>query len=153
MRIVETWDISSWSLFFSEHGKQLQIGHHEESKNSFFLAFDLAFCTKLGLPNPSYSCHSMMSQKFKKVVSPKDTQSIKGHTIGVYNHYRYFKILPTRANKVKFSKSYILLLQQVKVPIWAVEKQYYEMPELHSCRKGTYNSKFFCKNFWSQIVH
>ena len=41
-----------------------------------------------------------------------------------------FEILPTRAYKVKFSKSDILLLQQVKVPIWAVEKQYYEMPEL-----------------------
>ena len=31
---------------------------------------------------------------------------------------------------MKFSKSDILLLQQVKVPIWAVEKQYYEMLEL-----------------------
>ena len=31
---------------------------------------------------------------------------------------------------VEFSKSNVLLLQQVKVPMWAVEKQYYEMPEL-----------------------
>ena len=36
----------------------------------------------------------------------------------------------TRAYQVKFSKNDILLLQQVKVPMWAVEKQYYEMPEL-----------------------
>ena len=31
---------------------------------------------------------------------------------------------------VKLKKNNILLLQQVKVPIGAVEKQYYEMPEL-----------------------
>ena len=35
-----------------------------------------------------------------------------------------------RACKENFSKKDILLLQQVKVPMWAVEKQYYEMPEL-----------------------
>ena len=29
-----------------------------------------------------------------------------------------------------FLKTDILLLQQVKVPMWAVEKQYYEMSEL-----------------------
>ena len=38
----------------------------------------------------------------------------------------YFEILPTRAYKVNFSKTDILILQQVKVPMWAVE----EMPEL-----------------------
>ena len=31
---------------------------------------------------------------------------------------------------VQIEKTDILLLQQVKVPIWAVEKQYYEMAEL-----------------------
>ena len=42
----------------------------------------------------------------------------------------YFEILPTRAYKVNFSKTDILILHQVEVPKWAVEKQYYEMPEL-----------------------
>ena len=36
----------------------------------------------------------------------------------------------THSGIVQIEKNNILLLPQLKVPIWAVEKQYYEMPEL-----------------------
>ena len=32
-------------------------------------------------------------------------------------------------------------------------KTFIQKGSLHSCRKGTYNSKKICKIFWSQIVH
>ena len=56
---------------------------------------------------------------------------------GVYcvgNKVKYLELLSfgtgIHSGIVQIEKTDILLLQQLKVPIWAVEKQYYEMPEL-----------------------
>ena len=134
MRIVETWDISSWSLFFSEHGKQLQIGHHEESKNSFFLAFGLAFCTKLGLPHRSYSCHSMMSQTWIKFSRP-DQRHPQHQRSTISPYFLIHQLEQVRQGKI-FKK-------QDKMPMWAVEKQYFEMPKLVG---------FQTMGFWTTMV-
>ena len=72
----------------------------------------------------------MISQILKEVKRPDQRHPQHQRSYHTGPESPYFEILPTLAYKIKFSKTDILLLQQVKVPMWAVGKQYYEMSKL-----------------------